>query len=374
MQKVIILAASFFRSEVGMVPLVENPLSWVYFPTALALGALHAIEPGHAKTLTAAYLIGIKGTKKDAFLLGLSVALTHSIVVIGISVLALWIGKETFTQDITRWLQIGSGSIVVLLGIWMLQKRIKIMKKQAQKHAIQKHAHHHEEPTPIHITSDLLTGKLAIMDTATGERMKFSVEKFKSAFNIRIIINRPDGLEVITFQKSSMNSNEFISDVAPNEPHEFSAEFEITLNDNSREVIPFEMHEPEGHDHSDMSDDEHARAHAEAMPEYAKRGERPTLGQIIAFGAAGGMIPCPASITVMLLALSIGKFSAGLLAVAGFSIGLSVTLVGIGLIVVAGISRLEHSSGRFHWVSSKAPIISASVVIFSGLISLLFVH
>ena len=60
-------------------------LELFYFPTAVALGALHALEPGHAKALTASYLIGIKGTKRDSIILGLSVAATHSIVVILIS-------------------------------------------------------------------------------------------------------------------------------------------------------------------------------------------------------------------------------------------------------------------------------------------------
>ncbi len=136
---------------------------------------------------------------------------------------------------------------------------------------------------------------------------------------------------------------------------------------------PHDHHHHEEHDHSLMSDDEHARAHAATIPEYAKKGERPTLFQIVTFGAAGGMIPCPASITVMLLALSIGKFGAGLFAVAGFSVGLAVTLVGIGLIVVAGLSKLQ-GSGRFHWVSSKAPIISAAVVMLSGFAALVFAH
>ncbi|MFZ3228902.1 MAG: hypothetical protein WA160_01765 [Pseudobdellovibrio sp.] len=356
-----------------MSPVIDT-LSWVYFPTALALGALHALEPGHAKTLTAAYLIGIKGTKKDALLLGLSVALTHSIVVIGISVAALWIGKETFTQDVTHWLQYGSGIIVVILGIWMLIKRIKTMNKQ-------KHHHHHGAPDPIHIKNELATGRLEIINTPNGERMKFFAERISANLSLRVIINRPDGLEVLVLNKMPNGSNDFISDVAPNEPHEFSAEFEMSAADK-REIIPFEMHEPEGHhdhkhedhsDHDDMSDDEHSRAHAATMPEYAKRGERPTLWQILAFGAAGGMIPCPASITVMLLALSIGKFGSGLVAVAGFSLGLAIALVGIGLIVVAGISHLQ-GSGRFHWVSKKAPIISACVVIFSGLAALVFAH
>ncbi len=256
-----------------MNPIIENPLSWLYFPTALGLGALHALEPGHAKTLTAAYLIGIKGTKRDALLLGLSVAFTHSIVVVGISVAALWLGQETFTQDVTHWLQIGSAIIVIILGLWMLSRRIRHF-----------HQHHHHDHDHDH-----------------------------------------------------------------DHDHEHH------------------------HDHDAMSDDEHARAHAASMPEYAKRGERPTFAQIITFGAAGGMIPCPASITVMLLALSIGKFAFGVLAVAGFSLGLAVSLVGIGLIVVAGMDHLQ-SGGRFQWLSVKAPIISSVVVILSGIAALIFVH
>lgn len=256
-----------------MLPAIENPFSLVYFPTALALGALHALEPGHAKTLTAAYLIGIRGTKRDAFFLGLSVAITHSFVVVAISVAALWLGREAFTQDVTHWLQIGSGVVVVFLGFWMLVKRVRQLNRSK--------AHHHE--------------------------------------------------------------------------HEHH-------------------HDHDHDDHSHMTDDEHARAHAATLPEYVQRGERPSIFQIVTFGAAGGMIPCPASITVMLLALSIGKFASGLLAVTGFSVGLAVTLVSVGLLVVAGLSRIQKSSGRLHWLSVNAPLLSAGVVILSGLAALLFAH
>ena len=230
----------------------------------------------------------------------------------------------------------------------------------------------------------MTNGLLEIIDTSEGERMKFTSEKSQEKLSLRVIINRSESLEVLVLKQSYPGSKEYLSEVAPNEPHEFSAEFEMTI-DNQKNVMSFEMHEPhdhhehhthsheDSHDHDSMSDDEHAKAHAATMPEYAKRGERPTLTQILAFGAAGGMIPCPASITVMLLALSIGKFASGLLAVAGFSLGLAIALVGIGLIVVAGISKLQDS-GKFHWVSKKAPIISACVVIFSGLAALVFAH
>lgn len=347
--------------------MVENPFTWVYFPTALALGALHALEPGHAKTLTAAYLIGIKGTKKDALFLGLSVALTHSFVVVAISVAALWLGRETFTQDVTHWLQIGSGAIVVILGFWMMVRRIRQMRRSQ--------THHHHIPEPVLIDNSLASGKLEICDTANGERIRFTATSRQMANSYRVVINRPYGLEVLNLSTTNENSTVFLSDVAPNEPHEFSAEFEISQG-KTKQIVPFSMTEPEHHhehDHAYMSDDEHARAHAATIPEYAKKGERPNLMQIVTFGAAGGMIPCPASITVMLLALSIGKFASGLLAVAGFSLGLAITLVGIGLIVVAGLSRL-HGTGKFHWISSKAPILSAGVVMLSGLAALLFAH
>ncbi len=275
--------------------MADNPLSWVYFPSALLLGALHALEPGHAKALTAAYLIGIKGTKRDAFLLGLSVAITHSFVVIAISAAALWVGEESFTGNVTRWLQIASGGIVILLGVWLLLKRLRQQRRSK------------------------LSG-------VPGDAMSF------------------------TFQKVD----------------------EMSHAGSAKNTFVFQAHHHD-HDHENMTDDEHARAHAATIPQYAKAGQRPTLAQIVMFGAAGGMIPCPASITVMLLALSVGKFGFGMLAVAGFSLGLAITLVGIGLAVVMGVSKIQGIS-RFAWVSKQAPVISAFVVILSGVAALLFVH
>lgn len=280
--------------------MTDNPLSWIYFPTALMLGALHALEPGHAKTLTAAYLIGIKGTKRDALLLGLAVAATHSFVVVAISAAALWLGEEAFTGNVTRWLQIVSGGIVVVLGCWLLWKRLR------------------------------------------QQRRAKSLEKGSDAFSF-------------TFQRVEEGMSGVLA------PHSHSHEGHHHQN------------HPHHHDHAHLSDDEHARAHAATIPGYAKRGERPGFLQILLFGAAGGMIPCPASITVMLLALSVGKFGFGMLAVLGFSLGLAITLVGIGLAVVMGLSRLQGTS-RFGWVSRQAPVLSAFVVILSGCAALLFVH
>lgn len=265
-------------------------LSAVYLPSAIALGALHALEPGHAKTLTAAYLIGIKGTKWDAVLLGLSVAITHSAVVVALAAAGVLVGRESFTADAMYWLQVASGGIVVLLGSWLLLRRFRQLRASSPP----PHDHDHDHD---HVHSH---------------------------------------------------------DHGPDHNHDHDHDHDHHHH----------------HDHDHLSDDEHARAHAATIPDYAKRGERPSSAQIIAFGAAGGMIPCPASITVMLLAVSLGEQAKGLLLVAGFSLGLAITLVAVGLAVVAGLSRLQ-SGGKFAWLTRQAPLISAAMVILSGLFALL---
>ncbi len=349
---------------------MANPLSIVYFPAALLLGALHALEPGHAKVLTASYLIGIKGTKRDSVVLGLSVAATHSIVVILISVLGLWLGNEAFAGRATEWLERGSGLVAISIGSWMLWRRLS---KRFSSHA---HEHHHHAPDPITIKVGDVDGVLEIIDTPLGERFRFTSASVSSANEFAVEIDRPSGVERLNLEKSPDNGKIYLSGAAPEEPHEFTARFMRGANVAGNETFAFSMKEPEGHaheGHDHLDDIAHAKEHAADLPDYAKRGERPTTGQIIAFGAAGGMIPCPASITVMLLALAAGKTSLGLFTVLGFSMGLAITLVGIGVIVVSGLSRIQ-SSGRFVWITKNAPVVSAALVICSGLFALLVAH
>jgi nickel/cobalt exporter len=349
---------------------MNESIHTIYFPAAVLLGALHALEPGHAKALTASYLIGIKGTKRDSVILGLSVALTHSIVVILISAIGLWLGNEAFTGRATQWLETGSGLVAILIGCWMLWRRLFFKKKGAEHHP------HHHAPEPICVEGTYLCGTLEIVESPLGERMRFSSTKESSEDELTVAIDRDGRIETLKLTRSPDNRNIFLSSAAPEEPHEFSARIFMGNEANPKESFAFSVTEPEGHpheeEHAHLDDAAHAAAHAATLPEYAKRGERPSMGQIIAFGAAGGMIPCPASITVMLLALSTGKTGLGVLTVMGFSLGLAVALVGIGVIIVSGLSKLS-ATGRLSNITRHAPVISAGLVIVSGLFALLFV-
>ena len=204
--------------------------------------------------------------------------------------------------------------------------------------------------------------------------MCFLAERSQLGFTIAIHIAREGGkTEVLELSPDPERKGRFTSQVAPAEPHEFTAEA-IVAADGREERHPFAMHEPEGHHgHDDLDDDAHARAHAAAMPTYVEEGGRPSAMQVIAFGAVGGMIPCPASITVMLLALSVGQAAFGVLAVLCFSLGLAVTMVGIGMVVVAGYSQVAKT-GRFAAITRQAPFLSALLVIGTGVAALVFAH
>ena len=343
---------------------MSTTLTLAYLPVAVGLGALHALEPGHSKTMIAAYLIGTKGTKRDALLLGLSAATTHSLLVIALSVAALYLGREAFADQATHWLQIGSGVVVIALGLWMLWRRWP--RRQV-------HAHHHA-PASVAIPSAFGPGDVSIIDTPDGERMRFICTAPPPDLQIAVEIARAGGaVEVLDFRPQAEEPWIFVSTAVPAEPHEFNATMVMSAGDRD-EHHSFAMQEPEGHeDHGDLDNDAHARAHAAAMPAYVAGGGRPTPGQVIAFGAAGGMIPCPASITVMLLALSVGQVAWGVVAVLCFSLGLAISLVGIGMLVVVGASKLA-STGRFSWISAQAPRVSAILVIGTGVIALVFAH
>ena len=61
--------------------LLQQGNAWLFVPSAILLGALHGLEPGHSKTMMAAFIVAIRGTLKQAVLLGLAATLSHTAVV-----------------------------------------------------------------------------------------------------------------------------------------------------------------------------------------------------------------------------------------------------------------------------------------------------
>ena len=96
---------------------------------ALALGALHALTPGHGKTVVAAYLVGSRGTAWHAVVLGSVVTLTHTGSVFALGLLTLTASRYFFTPDLLPYLEILSGALILILGVGLLIPRLRDWQK-----------------------------------------------------------------------------------------------------------------------------------------------------------------------------------------------------------------------------------------------------
>jgi len=90
---------------------------------AFAFGAVHALSPGHGKTLVAAYLVGSRGTPRHAVFLGLMVTFTHTVSVFALGLVTLYLSRFVLPETITPILGAISGIMIVWVGALLLYRR-----------------------------------------------------------------------------------------------------------------------------------------------------------------------------------------------------------------------------------------------------------
>ncbi len=208
--------------------------AWFYLPAAILLGALHGLEPGHSKTMMAAFIIAIRGTVFQAVVLGLCAAFSHSLIIWLLAAAALHYGDWIDAAGAEPYFQLASAAMILGLAAWMAWRTSQEIRAEAD-HAAQPHHHGHDDPHHDH-------------------------------------------------------------------PHEA--------------VVP-------------GFQDAHEQAHAHEM-ERRFSGRAVTTGQIALFGLTGGLLPCPAAFTIVLVCLQLKQVVLGIFMVLAFSAGLALTLVATG--------------------------------------------
>jgi ABC-type nickel/cobalt efflux system permease component RcnA len=101
----------------------QNLTFWFLFTAALiaaGLGALHALEPGHGKTIVAAYLVGSRGTAQHAVFLGVIVTAAHTAGVYLLGAITLYASRYIVPEQLYPWLGMISGIIIAVLASYML--------------------------------------------------------------------------------------------------------------------------------------------------------------------------------------------------------------------------------------------------------------
>ena len=246
--------------------------AWLFVPTAILLGALHGLEPGHSKTMMAAFIVAVRGTVTQAVLLGLAATLSHTAVVWLIALGGQVVGRRYAGEASEPYFQIASAVLIVAIALWMLARTWR------EQHGEHHHDHDHD--------------------------------------------------------------------------HDHGHD-----HDHAHHHVPMALGD---------EDDAHARAHAEDIRRRFA-GRRVTTGQIVLFGLTGGLIPCPAAITVLLLCIQLKQFSLGFALVVCFSIGLALTMVTAGVLAALSVWHVASRWSGFGTFARRAPYASAGLIVLVGL-------
>lgn len=127
----------------GLLAKLDDPVGGLGALVALLglsafLGALHALTPGHGKTLVAAYLVGERGRVRHAVALGAVVTFTHTISVVAIGLVALFASAYAVPGVLAPTLQMVSGLLVVGIGLVLLRRRLRALREGGE------HDHSHD--------------------------------------------------------------------------------------------------------------------------------------------------------------------------------------------------------------------------------------
>lgn len=257
--------------------LLQQGNGWFFIPSAILLGILHGLEPGHSKTMMAAFIIAIKGTVKQAVMLGLAATLSHTAIVWLIALGGMYLSRAFTAQSVEPWLQLISAIIILSTACWMFWRTWRGEQQwlAGNHHHDHHHDHHH------------------------------------------------------------------------NHDHDHD-------------------HDHHGHIHpegatSKAYQDAHERAHA-ADIQRRFHGQTVTNGQILLFGLTGGLIPCPAAITVLLICIQLKAFTLGATMVLSFSLGLALTLVTVGVGAAISVQQAAKRWSGFTTLARRAPYFSSILI------------
>jgi nickel/cobalt exporter len=343
---------------------LQHGNAWLYIPAAILLGALHGLEPGHSKTMMAAFIVAIRGTIGQAVLLGLSAAISHSLIIWILAAAALHYGNQFNAETAEPYLQLGSAVMILGLAIWMFFRTRRDLR------AATEHDHGHDHAHSELFVLDMGHGKLELSVFEDGVPPVFQIrapkgEHLPAAKDVILETARPDGKRQafqFTAKKDFLESTVDIP-----EPHEFDATVTIG-HGGHRHTCRVEFREDAHHHDHDEDDgskefqDAHELAHAKDI-EKRFAGRAVTTPQIIMFGVTGGLMPCPAAFTVLLICLQLKKVALGFAIVGAFSFGLALTMVATGALAAWSVRHAEKRFKGFGEAVRRAPYVSCVLLI-----------
>ncbi|MGW2517799.1 HoxN/HupN/NixA family nickel/cobalt transporter [Streptomyces sp. NPDC001617] len=314
---------------------------------AIVLGAMHALAPGHGKTLMAATAAarGGRARLKDVMPLAASVTVTHTLGVVALGLLVT--AGSAATPSVIAWLGIASGALVIAAGANLVRRA---WRNRAHTHG---HEHGHEHPHPHGHDH----GHTHDHPHGTGRTHDHPHPHTHDAEETE---ERSLALVAAHTETASATATE-----AHTHAHTAGHTHD---HDQPHDHHHHDHPHPHTHDHSTTIEHTHggfAHTHSTA----------PTLRGTILLGFAGGLVPSPSAVVVLVGAAALGQAWFGLLLVVAYGIGLALTLTAAGFAVVklgTGMNRVLDRRPRWTThpmaalVRRTAPLGSALLVVALG--------
>ena len=294
---------------------------------ALGLGAGHAALPGHGKTVMAAYLAGRRGRRRDALVVGATVTLTHTGGVLAVGLLLTAVASLA-GETVLGYLGVASGALVATVGLGMLlDLRRRGGAGHSHSHDGHGHGHGHSHPHDDGHSHD---------HTDAHDH-----------------VDEPEPVYALA----------------------------VAHTDGEHEHAPHQ-HEPAavGHSHEHPAEVDHPHeqpaelGHSHSHGPHRHPHDRPSRLGLIGVGIAGGLVPSPSALVILLGAIGLGRTAFGVLLVVGYGVGMAGALTAAGLALIVLQDRWDRRQRAFpllsrltaRW-STAAPVLTAGVVVLVGL-------
>ncbi|MFD9433670.1 sulfite exporter TauE/SafE family protein [Streptomyces sp. NPDC060002] len=296
---------------------------------AIGLGAMHAVAPGHGKTIMAATAAarGGKARMKDVLPLAASVTVTHTLGVVALGLLVT--AGSAAAPSVIAWLGLASGALVLFAGAGLARRAWRGRGPDSPHGHTHPHPHPHPHPAGghphPHEPAQTPDRQLALVGAPTPH---------------------------------THAHHDAGPDHGPDHGHR---------HDHGQD-----RHHEHGHDHSHDHGHTHTHSHGGRTHTHAVA---PTLRGTLLLGFAGGLVPSPSAVVVLVGAAALGHAWFGLLLVVAYGVGLALTLTAAGFAVVrlgAGTTRLLDRQPRWTahpvvtLVRRNLPLWSAFLVVALG--------